>query len=202
MNDLDRLMELIRTDEFQDVGQMRIGSARWSSAGGLVLRALIEIGDYERSTWHLRFSAVIEQNLTVITHCGLNIWRDHPAVSQYTDPHHFLHFAAAPGSPAEVVGELLAAHASIVDDWIPFDRYLSREVPLAKLLSSGSGLIATGPDFLVNAYSEVLQRFNCQPVQTALPAGRQPQQAVIAHFGESYVVAENLTVRRLSNKTS
>lgn len=154
--------------------------------------------DVHHSAWKLRFSGVVEQQLSVIVDCGLNVWRHHVVLDQYTRRREFLHFAQRPGNADEVIGQLWRAHTAAVDDWIPFDRYLNRELQLAELLASGSGLLATGPDFLIDPYERVMRDFGCQPCRLALPGPPRLSQGLLAHFGESYVVAEQLTVQRIA----
>jgi hypothetical protein len=161
---LPELLAILATPEFEEFGEMHVASAEWSS-DSLVIRAEVDHGDESRSSWQLRFRGVIESHLTVLTQCGLNVWRsDHPAIDQYTDAHEHLHFAMAPISVDGVIGQVWQAHVDAVDgDWIPFERYLNATIGLAALLRSGSGLLATGPTFLINAYASVLQEQDCAP---------------------------------------
>jgi hypothetical protein len=193
---MDELLALLHTVEFEDNGDMRIVHAHWSG-DRLVLRAQVDHGDETRSSWQLRFTGVLESSLTVLVQCGLNIWQDHAAIDQYTRRRQFLHFSAAPTNPDAVVGQLWAAHSDLAGDWIPFERYLNGELPLAKLLASGSGLLATGPDFLISAYAAVLERNGCRPSTRVLPKGRQLTTVSMAHFGESFVIAESIAARRI-----
>jgi hypothetical protein len=84
----------------------------------------------------------------------------------------------------------------VADDWIAFDRYLNR-VPLPDLLAGGSGLLANGPQFLIAAYADVLEKEGCRPTRLVTPRERSITSALMAHFGESLVVAEKLVVKRL-----
>ena len=194
---LDELRAIIESLRFEEFGDMRIVHAHWS-AGRLVLRAELDHGDGNRSAWQLRFTDVLEHSITEVANCGLNIWHDHVVIDQFTRPRLFLHFGAAPADADALIGQLWSAHTALADDWIPFDRYLNQQVPLNGLLKSGSGLLATGPDFLISAYADVLDRNHCLPSRGSLSEGRHLQSATMAHFGESYVVAQSLLVRRLA----
>ena len=194
---LDELLAIIESLQFEECGDMRIVHAHWSG-GQLTLRVQLDHGDGNRSAWQMRFADVFEHSLTEVANCGLNIWHDHVVIDQFIRPRLFLHFGAAAANADELVGQLWSAHTALVDDWIPFDRYLNQEVPIHGLLRSGSGVLATGPDFLISAYAEVLDRNHCLPSQVVLNEGRHLQSATMTHFGESYVVAQNLLVRRLA----
>jgi hypothetical protein len=176
---------------------MRIVDAHWSGRR-LILRADIWMGEAHHSAWKLRFSGVVEQSLSVVVECGLNIWREHPVLDQHMRRREFLHFGRSPDNLDEVIGQLWRAHVGVVDDWIPFDRYLNHEVPLAELLASGSGLLATGPDFLIAAYEGVMERVGCRPSRLPLPTPPRLTHGLVAHFGESYVVAEQFTAQRIA----
>jgi hypothetical protein len=90
-------------------------------------------------------------------------------------------------------------HHRVTDGWIRFDRFLNPEVPLTELLASGSGQLATGPSFLVSAYAKVLKEHGCRPARRATRRRNPPKRALLAHFSESYVVAQAITVKRLAS---
>lgn len=174
--------------------RMRIVSARWSP-DGLTLRAEVDQEDERHSSWRLRFADVLDYTLEDVSNCGLNVWHnDHRAIQQYTDPHEELYFAAPPRNADEAVGALWSAHVRLVDDWIPFDRYLRG---FAALLQAGNGLVAKGPSFLIDAYARVLDEQGC--VTSRLKSRRQTavRHAVLAHFGNSYVVAGSIKASHL-----
>jgi hypothetical protein len=139
---------------------------------------------------------VLEYKLADVFRCGLNIWHeDHPAIDQFTQQHEYLHFAGAAADPDRLMGELRAAHRKLVDHWIPFGRYCRGA---RSLFTSSSGLAATGPAFIVEEYAEVLAANGCQPIRLVQPVAPRAQHATLAHFGESYVIAEEIGARRLT----
>jgi hypothetical protein len=195
---LPELQAILGTDEFEANGRMRVVAAHWS-ADRLDIRLHVADGTGQISGWSLRFRDVLEYNFANVYNCGLNVWRDdHPAIAQYVDTRAFLHFAHAPRDPSHVIGELWSAHVDLVDDWIPFDRYLNREIPLLRLLSGGSGLVATGPAFIVSAYANVLEAEDCQPVVQELPRSRTIDTATLVHFGECYVICASVLTKRIA----
>jgi hypothetical protein len=197
MSGLDQLLETTRSAEFEDSGGLRLIAASWSAAD-LTLRFELDDGQERFSVWELECTWVLEQLLSKAYECGLNVWyEDHPILDQYTTEWESLAFSRAPRIPDRVVGQLWTAHREAVDDWIDFDRYLNDAMPLAEVLRSPSGIVATGPAFLIDAYEQVLRRNRCEP--SRVPSGRkQIEAACLVHFEESYVVAERVTARLVS----
>jgi hypothetical protein len=194
---VEALLQAIDDADLEHNGRLRVVTAQWSETLRLTLRFQLDDGE-SRSTWRLRFDGVLEYKLADVFRCGLNIWHeDHPAIDQYTQQHEYLHFAGVAADPDRVVGQLWAAHRKLVDDWIPFECYLEGG-PLRELLASSSGLLATGPTFIVEKYAEVLSANGCQPIRKVVRAPRV-RRASLAHFGESYVIAEEISARRLTS---
>jgi hypothetical protein len=193
------LLQAIDDADLEHNGRLRVVSAHWSAGGRLTVRFQLDDGESQRSAWRLRFDGVLESMLRDVFNCGLNIWHgDHPAIDQYTQQHEHLHFAGTAGDPDRLVGQLWAAHRKLVDDWIPFDCYLSGG-PLRELFASGSGLLATGPTFIVEEYAKVLVANGCQPIRLVRPSAPRAQHASLAHFGESFVIAEEISARQLTS---
>jgi hypothetical protein len=191
---LDELLAITTTDEFEHDGRMHLSAASWHG-DSLRLTLVVNDGDEHITTWAMTCDGVFEYLLSRAFEAGLNVWSDHPVISQYVQPWDELYFAASSSEPDAVVGKLWAAHCTEVGDWLPFDRYLNTGMPLAQLLASGSGMVADGPRFLMAAYEAVLNRAGCRPNrrQSRLP---QAAKAQMAHFGESYVVAATISVVR------
>jgi hypothetical protein len=193
-NALDELLAITRTGEFVDCGEIHIASAHWSDAG-LTLRLEVDHGDEQYSSWQLQFERTLEHRLSDVVSYGLNVWHDdHPLIRQYTDPRQYLHFSSPPRNVDEVLGALWRAHVALVNDWIPFARFLNAEMKPSALLAGGNGLFATGPAYLIAAYAEVLDAQGCGITRLELARWRPPKNVVMAQLGASYVVAEELQV--------
>src|SRR5262249_27234879 len=83
---------------------------------------------------------------------------EHILARQHTDPRLDLYFVDRSLLPAaEIAGNLFLAHVRVADWWIPFRRYLNRDAPLDRLLDGGSGKLAEGPNFIIEAYRGVLE---------------------------------------------
>lgn len=195
---LPELLAIVATSDFKDNGQMRVDTVEWSGSD-LTVGLQLDHGTDEKSAWELRFTGVLEHLFADVSNCGLNVWHvDHPVLDQYVQPRESLHFASAPRDAMHVIGELWVAHRELVDDWIPFDRYLNDDLPLERLLASGSGLLATGPTFLIARYADILKAQGCRPRRRPVVTGRVVESATLTHFGESYVVAARVMASRVA----
>src|ERR1043166_6828515 len=140
---MKELLATTTTHEFEENGSLSIRSATWL-ADSLEMCIVVDHGDETTSEWVISCEHVLECLLTRSAGAvGLDYWvKEHPLLSQYSFSHDALYFSAAPPVPDQVVGELWFEHSRATDDWIPFDRYINRNLPLRALLESGSGLIA------------------------------------------------------------
>ena len=150
------LRDLLAIAESDTFGRADLESACWSRED-LELRFRVDPGRGPVQRWVVQASAVLEYSLQAAVKCGFNHWTsDHPALDQYRQPHEQLLFRGRPASVRALIGDLWCAHRRVCDDWISFDRYLNRRVPLSSLLESGSGLLLEGPSFLAEAFVPVL----------------------------------------------
>ncbi len=94
----------------------------------------------------------------------------------------------------------------MVHQWIPFERYFNRNLPLVQLIASGHGLLAEGPQKLVKGYEQVMNEFGFQcSCLFRSPMRPNPLQGWIEESGEllalvldkSYVVASSVTAEKL-----
>lgn len=192
---LQELMEIIYTVEFEDNGNLSLRSIIWRGES-LKLGFRVEHGTGASSNWTIECSGVIEYLLRHEHYqLGLNVWDDHLVIDQHTQSREGVYISKAPKDPDKVVGQLWTAHVHLVDDWIDFDQYLNRELPLRTLLASGNALIATAPSFLASVYMEVLESNRCKPSRLHA-ADPRVESAQMAHFGDSYVVASRITASR------
>jgi hypothetical protein len=193
---LNELLEITRTGEFEDNGTLVLQSSTWRDNSG-ELRFRVDHGTEVTSFWTLHCSGVIEYLLRDSQYqLGLNIVKsEHPVIDQHCEPREGVYISRTPKDVDRIVGQLWAAHLKSADDWISFDRYLNRELPLRVLLESGSALLASAPTFLASVYIDVLESNRCEP--SRVPAGpARAASAQLAHFGDSYVVASQISASR------
>jgi hypothetical protein len=102
-----------------------------------------------------------------------------------------------------VVGRLYVTHMELVGQYIPFQRYFNHD--LVKLLASGYGVLAEGPERLVKAYQEVMDEFGfktsviptrrsyCISGKYIVPQGKG--QSVLI-MGDSYIIATHISISK------
>ena len=196
MKAIDQLLEIIGSLAFEEDGKLRLDTASWNRSQ-LRLQFTVEEGNDRVSQWELRFEGVIEHRLSLMYHAGFNVWYDdHVAIEQYTARVQTLGFTTATPDPDRVLGRLWAAHREIADDWIPFDRYFNDAMPLHELLAQPSGLLAPGPKFLIDAYTDALEQSGYTPGNVKRSRAGRVKHACMAHFDESYVIAERIAAKR------
>jgi hypothetical protein len=183
---MEELLEITSTGQFEDNGRLTIRSALWKD-DDLEIGFLVDHGDDTSSEWVVFCHDVLEYFLAEpMGMTGMNVWSgDHPVLSQYLRRHEALYFPSAPANADEVVGQLWSEHLRVTEDWIPFDRYVNRSLPLRRLLERGSGLLAEVPDLLIDAFEVVLARHECAPSLLVSLSGARVAAAQMIHFGES-----------------
>jgi hypothetical protein len=152
-------------------GWVRVDEVRKTSAGlDLYLSVHKDKRGRKLDAWIVRSRGVHEANITDFDGGGLAVYgHSHEAARQYTARQAQLRWPRS-SNEAEVLAALYRAHVELVDDWIPFDRYLLIHTPwIAPSFapSSGDRFICEGPDFLIRAYAKAL-RSVCEQVQVTL----------------------------------
>jgi hypothetical protein len=133
----------------------------------------------------------------------LELVHEHPVLLPFSEDVSDLYFYSPSPNPLELEGDLLECHHRLVGDWILFGRFLNatHRKGLANLLASASGMFASGPVSMMEAYAQVLTRHG---VRISITGRRPPRywdgdgmqwkvQTAALHamfLGTSYIVAE------------
>ena len=86
-------------------------------------------------------------------------YEDYGSLHVREKPYALVSFYGKALDALSVVGALYARHVDLVEDWIPFHKYMNSEVLLAELIAGSFGMLADGPEPLVLAYAEVMQSY-------------------------------------------
>jgi hypothetical protein len=159
------------------------------TGGGIELRFDVHKGKQGKRTdsWSVACRGVRETNMTEFDGGGLAVYPGtHPAARQYWALKAELKWPLM-RDDAKMLGVMYRAHATAVDDWIPFDRYS---------FAAGDG-VCQGPDFLLQAYARALKLVGEQVQLTVRRAARKVVRPRVLHFGASYIVADTFTAERL-----
>jgi hypothetical protein len=134
---------------------------------------------------------------------------DHVLIRKHAEPICELFFNGKPRDAPGVVGRLWSAHEGVAKGWIPFGSYLNPEVELSELISLGFGMLARGPKFMIDAYSNVLgdAGMNPNPSAARSPKLRRnnawvelAEPLAVLIIGTSFVVAESFEETELERR--
>jgi hypothetical protein len=130
----------------------------------LVLRLAVDTGlnDSPNQVWEVgsrdtRGFSLVDFDLTEWT-----LADDHVLLWDHNEPFNQLNFHAAHKRHDEVLWKLYERHRAVAWPWIPFERYMNPAV-LDRCLSSGSGVLADGPERLLREYAAVLKEHDLEP---------------------------------------
>jgi hypothetical protein len=187
----------------KDQGWVRVLTMAWRASALEVVIAIDERRSGRmRECWKVTCKKVREYKITDVNGGGLALYdQSHPLVRQHSDEVATLRFSGRAAQPAAVLGRLLCAHGQVSDDWISFDTYSGEPEALLRSLENGSGKLATGPRFLLEAYAQVLRESGLRPNLRTSREGRRGK-LVALHFGNSCLVAGSIQAERLSTLES
>ncbi|MGD0860836.1 MAG: hypothetical protein ABR912_16190 [Terracidiphilus sp.] len=180
--------------------------------GGLEVCFSIHKGKWGKRLdgWNFICRGVREANISDLNGGGLAVYtHSHPAALQYIAPRAEL-FWARTCDETQVLAALYRAHVEAVDDWIPFDRYLTTNTPWNGASDcpdfspvSGDSFVCKGPDFLVRTYAKALEAIGVRVRMTRRGRSRAKSTLPrVLHFGESYIVADTFAAQRLAGSSA
>jgi hypothetical protein len=130
----------------------------------LVLRLAVDIGLHDPSNqiWevgshHTRGFSLADFDLTDWT-----LTDDHPLLWDHQEAFSQLNFIGPCKRHEDVLWELYVRHRAVASPWIPFERYMNPAI-LGGGLSTGSGVLADGPERLLREYAGVLRKNGLDP---------------------------------------
>jgi hypothetical protein len=154
------LLNIITSVDFEDYGSLQLLEV-WRRDGNIYL--LLDVVADEDPDLPRKIQVTCrsprENNLSAGHYDDFSISQDHVLLWHYTKPHISISFYGKAQDPLSVVGALYERHVDLVEDWIPFHKYLNSEVRLAELIAGSFGMLADGVEPLVLAYEEVMQRY-------------------------------------------
>lgn len=122
-------------------------------------------GDGPMKRWRVRCNGVHANRFVEPTACSLEVTATHPVLWPQLERQVQLFFNGQVRNSALVVADLARVHLDLVGLWFPFGQFLNAggSVSLDNLLMSGYGLLAEGPETLINAYRGVLEKHQLRP---------------------------------------
>jgi hypothetical protein len=204
---LDELIEYLASPDLDEDAFVRLDGLALQAEGARLRLSILDGGEPSTlSRWEVKAEGLVEYgvaeaqgNLT-LTPTG------HVLARQHTEPRWSLHFTGNAASPHELMGRLLSAHTRLARNWIPFARYLNAELASDQLLGEGFGTFADGPQFLIEAYDDVLHGAGLQtsrlgPRPNRYWTGSQwnacPEDLAVLMVGQAFFVAQDFEEKRV-----
>jgi hypothetical protein len=198
---LQELIDIIGSAEFQESESwLYIDSVNWPNAAELSLLLTLYCGEQEPQAWRVSCDHVLAYRFLTRKTGSLTLTLNHPVLWPHTMPHKDLYVSSRPADAAAVFGSLVEAHLGLVGTWFPLLRFINHSVPTIQLLSGGNGLLATGPQPIVDRFSSLLGsygvRHNVLPYAHGKIAYNSDLPPMALLLGDSYVAALNIEGER------
>jgi hypothetical protein len=150
-----------------------------------------------RRYFMIRCRGIVEQEVQPEPCEGIDFVEDHPVLWTYHCESCYLHFTSAPANSFEIVGRLVEAHKELMGEWRPFWDYVNTCYigGLHALLETGRGMLASGPEPLVDAYASAIgdqMKLNVNRTYDIRYNSDRPYRALILDTG--YVVCTKALV--------
>jgi hypothetical protein len=188
----ETLLDIIDTD-FEDYGSLELTEAKIDGTR-LTLAFRVTADDYPEfhPNWNVICRAVQEHSLSLGFHYECEYSPNHALLVPYRAPQTSTSFYGKVENASSVVGALVKRHKTIAGDWIPFERFLNKEVDVTELIAGGFGMLAEGPEPFILAYEDTLRQHgfstsHVEPSQPAHPNGDEMSVLILDH---AYVIAE------------
>lgn len=196
------LRHLLDSDDFETEGAVRLASVQWNGAECRVVLA-VDFGDEPARRQHWEFTADTVHAHSIV--CGdtddLDLTADHVILALFRDEQVTLSFAGLAPDPRHVVADLWAAHSRVADGWFDFRDFMNELLPLTELIASGSGVLATGPSRLMEAYARVLTAHGLGVSHSAKRPAPVPAAEVLV-WGNSWLAGTGITSARISDRAA
>jgi len=155
---LDKLVNLTHSYEFEEYGTLDLIGVR-TNTDSLTLSFDFNIrsdrDDHQR--WEVDCVGLLEHQMYLGECNDFVLSHDHVLLWPYIYPRASVSFYGEAEDPLAVLGALNQRHLELVNDWIPFGRFMNRNS--LEMIRGRYGMLAEGPTPLVEAYAQVLERF-------------------------------------------
>jgi hypothetical protein len=187
---MDKLLEIIDTGEFEDTEIIRLISVKEQGDRlRLIFKVTPNVGEVHLQRWIVRCDNVIAHQIILGNAYDLSLEYEHVLLWEHQKPRVAISFSAESiKHPLSVVGQLYRKHMELAGEWIPFDRYFNMPEKLDELIAGRHGLLAEGPEPLMQAYEMVLKENGFQTTNRIVVPDVHEGISVLI-FGDSYIVA-------------
>ena len=206
-NLIDQISEIVEDDGFKKCLSIQIKSDE------IVID--IEFGKYDADLehWQIVARGVLDHRIyNLEDFIYPKLVKRHPLLMPYHLPHRTLYFNSLAKNPDTVFAQLVSAQVATVGDWFPMDYFLRRGSYKThqEFLELGFGLLAIGPEPIIQAFEEVLTNHGVEHSfiswgtagwngQTNI---RLSESSVAFTAGRSYIVAQEFTAIKIEENHS
>jgi len=188
----ETLLDIISTD-FEDYGSLELTEAKLDGTR-LTLAFHVAVDDYPEfhPKWHVICRTVQEHSLSLGFHYQCRYAADHVLLVPYRARQTSTSFYGKVENASAVVGALVKCHKTIAGDWIPFERFLNKEIDVTELIAGGFGMLAEGPEPFILAYEDTLRQygFSTSHVELSQPTHPNGDEMSVLILDQAYVIAE------------
>ena len=216
---IQELLDSIDTLDFEEQGAICLLRAQWSHRSHRSHRSqknrdnlelTVEVfsgGDEASQKWIFLCQSVRKHQIVLNSFYDIELSHEHILLWPHTLPRSSLWFHGRSQNVPALVGDLYQAHHQMVADWFDFPRFFnasSYSRSLFELLKGGYGKLAEGPEPIIAAYQNVLQKHDIESSVTLKPAWHyhgkaenEPDELVVLLLGDSRVIASSVTAQRI-----
>lgn len=201
---LRELLAKVQSVEFEESEScLYLGSLTWSGASRVTLALRLYCDDEPPEAWNVSCDCVVAHLFRNQKFSSVSLTFDHPVLWPHNSPQQELYFSSKPSEPAAVFGSLVQAFHDLVGPWFPISRFMN-PMPVIQLLSGGHGLLASGPEPIIDRLAHVLDSYGVRHNVLPLRYGRiayntdVPVRALV--FDDCYVAAHKIEARRCETK--
>jgi hypothetical protein len=202
---LEDLLAIAHLIDQEEDGSLSLRHTEWS-AEAITLSLDITMDRYPdiHRHWQVICSGVRAHSLSLGFAYKLQLTDDHVLLWLHMKRRLSTYFSGKCETPDAIIGALYSRHWELTDGWIPFHRFFNSNVQLTKLIIGGSGMLAEGPEPLILAYEDVIQKFGFST--SHLDAGEpaywngetwleEREKLLVLVLDRSYIVAEKFIAK-------
>jgi hypothetical protein len=181
---------------------LNLCSVKWLGSD-IELGLKLHHGDGETTFWRVQCVEMRESRFedpTARLIDSIELASDHPVLWPHLRRQVELYFCGRAGNRDLVIAGLLRAHLKQAGLWFPFGKFFKDGTNLEQRLAYGHGLLAEGPETLMDAYRGVLKEHQLRPSSPPPRAAKHwngrawvenPPNLKALILGRSYVVASS-----------
>jgi hypothetical protein len=111
-------------------------------------------------TWTVSTKQYRQSRISFERASSVEIVQEHPILWQFSDRQSEIYFTGSCKNLNNLYFDLYNVHKTVFQNLLLFDESLNNVLDFNRLMSSSTGLLAKGPQKLLNRYAEILEQYN------------------------------------------